>query len=226
MKKHFLIMNIALIVLSLCLLTDVTYAWFDYSVASLNNTIDAGELDFYVEYRNEQGTWLSKDNGVFLDLLNDDIAFGKVSYIKITNNGDIDIKNKIEANLRSDDLCIENMKVAIQKLDNDEETIDVDNLIDEESVTNTLSKDDLVPVGESSWYALIVYLLENDANNDMSGTLSIDIDIIAMQSEGDFDDMEIENVDDETYAKDDTGSKDINEIINKALESGVNEDEG
>ena len=96
-KKSFLMSLISLI-LCFLMLTGTTWAWFTDVVTSENNVIQAGTLDISLEHTEvktddpNSPEWLDASAGAIFTYENWEPGFAMVKYVKIENEGSLDLK--------------------------------------------------------------------------------------------------------------------------------------
>ncbi len=102
--KRALLAAVLALVVSISMLVGTTFAWFTDSVTSGRNTIQSGNLDIVLQYSVDNGaTWaeVTKDTNVF-GYDNWEPGFTKVIQFKVTNNGSLDLKYKLSADVYSE----------------------------------------------------------------------------------------------------------------------------
>ena len=96
-KKSFLMSLISLI-LCFLMLTGTTWAWFTDVVTSDNNVIQAGSLDISLEHTDvktedpDSTNWIDASTGAIFTYENWEPGFAMVKYVKIENEGSLDLK--------------------------------------------------------------------------------------------------------------------------------------
>ena len=96
-KKSFLMSLISLL-LCFLMLTGTTWAWFTDVVTSENNIIQAGTLDISLEHTDvktedpDSTNWIDASTGAIFTYENWEPGFAMVKYVKIENEGSLDLK--------------------------------------------------------------------------------------------------------------------------------------
>lgn len=99
--KKTLFSSIAILTLCFVLLIGTTFAWFSDSVSSATNTIIAGNLDVALEYSSDYTNWneVNETTNVFTTDVYWEPGYAEVVYLKITNEGTLDLKYQLSVNI-------------------------------------------------------------------------------------------------------------------------------
>ena len=96
--KKALLASVLALTLSSSMLVGTTFAWFTDSVTSSNNIIQTGTLDVSLEYSDEVLTdvndakWADASKGAIFNYSNWEPGYTAVKYVKIENEGSLDLK--------------------------------------------------------------------------------------------------------------------------------------
>ena len=203
--KKTLFSSIAILTLCFVLLIGTTFAWFSDSVSSATNTIIAGNLDVALEYSSDYTNWneVNETTNVFTTDVYWEPGYAEVVYLKVTNEGTLDLKYQLSVNV-ADETEGTNVNDEIFNLSDYIMVGQIDNVTAAYADTATaiaaatnatkLSEFNAATTatltnGEDTYIALVVYMptdVGNEANYKTGTTapqISLVIELVATQVE-------------------------------------------
>lgn len=206
--KSALLSSAISLLLCFTMLVGTTFAWFTDSVTSANNIITAGNLDISLEYYN--GTdWVDVNgaSAIFKPDAKWEPGYTEVVYLKLANEGDLDLKYKLGVNILSETDGTNKAGSTFKLSDfiymDVVESASFDKLADRaaadgvksetKKISQGFAKEKVLEAGAAPLYlALVVYMPEwvgNDANHNGVNVpnIQLGISVAATQAIGEFD---------------------------------------
>ncbi len=203
--KKTLFSSMAILMLCFVLLIGTTFAWFSDSVSSATNTIIAGNLDVTLEYSSDYTTWneVNETTNVFTTDVYWEPGYAEVVYLKVTNEGTLDLKYQLSVNVAdetegtnvNDETFNLSDYIMVGQID-DITAAYADTATAIAAVTNATKLSELdtattatLTSGADTYIALVVYMpttVGNEANYKTGTTapqISLGIELIATQVE-------------------------------------------
>ena len=196
--RNSLFTSVIALVLCVAMLAGTTFAWFSDIVASKDNVIQSGNLNISMEWANDfdATTWQDATEGAIFTHDNWEPGYTDVKYIKITNNGDLNLKWRLTLEAEgtvtelSDVLGVYCVNPATAQLTS------IDGLTSAGTLTNVLNnKNVFAPTGalvpDQSVIIAIALHMSEDAGNTYQNTSLCDegfsVKLVAAQDVGDSD---------------------------------------
>lgn len=196
MTKNKLLLSALSLILCLAMLIGTTFAWFTDSAISAGNIIESGELKVTMEWADkyDSATWTDASEGAIFTHENWEPGYTEVKYIKITNEGELNLKWKLtveadgEVSILSDVIDVYYVNPASGNLESLDGLTTVGNLtaVLNDKIDTTGS---LVPE-ESTILAIAFHMDENAGNEYQELTLceeGFSVKLIATQDTGESD---------------------------------------
>lgn len=203
--KKTLFSSIAILTLCFVLLIGTTFAWFSDSVSSTTNTIIAGNLDVALEYSSDYTNWneVNETTNVFTTDVYWEPGYAEVVYLKVTNEGTLDLKYQFSVNVAdetegtnvNDETFNLSDYIMVGQIDNVTAAYaDTATAIAAATNATKLSEFNVATTatltnGEDTYIALVVYMptdVGNEANYKTGTTapqISLGIELVATQVE-------------------------------------------
>ncbi len=99
--RSALFTSIISLLLCVSMLVGTTFAWFTDTASTGVNTIQSGNLDLVLEYRNDKGEWVEVDEETHLfdDEALYEPGYTEVAYLRVRNNGSLALKYILTVNV-------------------------------------------------------------------------------------------------------------------------------
>ncbi len=207
-KKALLISCLSLM-MCLSMLVGSTFAWFTDSAATGVNTIQAGNLDIKLSYKNATVTsWteVSADDKLFDDNALWEPGYTEIAYLRVENNGSLALKYQLTVNVLNevagknkdgDDIKLsEVLKYDLIELAADTTYADRAEALAEVSDAKNLATETVSGTMEATatakYFALVVYMptdVGDNANHDGENvpTIQLGVSLVATQQSSESD---------------------------------------
>lgn len=202
--RNALFTSIIAMLLCVSMLVGTTFAWFTDSVTSAGNKVVAGNLDVDLyqwtadgsaEITNESDPLFGNENSLVAqdDATNTLWEPGKtqVVYLSIKNNGSLDLKYKVNVNVKNPIGGKDLYKAMQYAITPDAQFGSVDAWTNGTSVVvgsnETDYNDVMLKAGEEHFFALSVHMMEEAGNEYQNGTVEFDVSVLAGQLASELD---------------------------------------
>ncbi len=201
--KRALAASVLSIVICLTMLIGSTFAWFTDSATTGVNTIQSGNLDMKVSYKNKtQAEWkeVSTNDKLFNDSALWEPGYTEVAYLKVENKGSLAFKYQLTVNvlkeitatsvLGNEIKLSEVLKYDLIPLSSDTTyATRADAMAAVENAKNLATEtvsDSIDAKATAKYYALVVYMPESTANeanhNGTAPSIQLGVNIVATQN--------------------------------------------